>query len=687
MIGTRISDVRSAPSDERGAVLIVVALLLTVLFLIAALVIDLSFVRQNRQADKSAADFAAAAGIRSLDNGEGRIQPWRGICAARSYLLANSDELVGMLSTYANGDGSTAYPSDPCAAQGSAPYTNLCAPGSPSTWGVLTGLADGGRIRVTIKSGYILPDPAFPEDASSYSGDDGAALSDGCDHLAVIIEEGEGTFFGGVAGASGYQTVMRSVSRLVQGDDGDVTAALVLLERNDCEALSVLGDGAWVRIEGNGTTPGVIHSDSLGNGGSCGKIFAVNGSTPPPRIVVANADALDPVTNTFAPGQISTVALTDAAGADSTKVSDGLDHVCAQVVETDCGSTAPVGGQEPVGRDLVGRTRVDIRYRLPAIARRTEAAERRLWTVDNPPSEAGWTVLDDCGGGRTFDAADPSLTSKLVFDCAGGDFIGNATVFEDSIDEVVINGTIKFTGSSQTLHFKDVRKLLITGSSSGAVTLGSSNRILVNDGGLTDGADDGDFVCDDRYATSPLSRAEFVVWSGDITSNGGELRLCQTTLLMMDDSGTGDFDTGSGPCPIPATNGLAPYDNGCTGKLRLAGTARIDWTAPNVKNTPSDLPDETDFGNFEDLAFWSETAASSATGWGILGSGGVHLSGIFFTPNADPFRVGGGGVYEIEEAQFITRKLVIAGGGTLKMKPDAHNSVQIPVLGGFTLVR
>lgn len=683
MTGMRIVRVRRASPDERGAVLILVALLITALFVIAALVIDLSFVRQNRQADKSAADFAAAAGIRALDDGEGRIQPWKGICAARSYLLANSDELAGMVSTYANGDGSTTYASDPCTAESSVPFTSLCVSGSPSSWGVLTGSADGGRIRVTIKSGYSLPDPAFSEDLSSYSGDDGAALSAGCDHLAVIIEESEGTYFGGVAGASGYETVIRSVSRLVQGPTGDVTAALVLLERNDCDALSVLGNGAWVRIEGNGTTPGVIHSDSLGNV-DCGKIFSVNGSTPPPRIVVANADAVDPVTSTHAPGQISAVAL---MGADPGTVSDGLDRVCAQVDDTDCGSIAPVDGQEPVGRDLVGRTRVDTRYRLPAIARRTEAADRRLWTVENPPPEAGWTVLDDCGGGQTFDAADPGSSSKLLFDCGGGDFIGNGTTFAASIDEVVINGTIRFTGSSQTLHFKDVRKLLITGASSGAVKLGSDNSILVNDGGLTDGVDDGAFVCDDRYAASPSSRAEVVVWSGDITSNGGELRLCQTTLLMMDTSGTGDFDTGSGPCPIPATDGLAPYDNGCTGKLRLAGTARIDWTAPNLKNTPTDLPDETDFANFEDLAFWSETAASSATGWGILGTGGVQLSGIFFTPNADPFRVGGGGAYDIEEAQFITRKLVIAGGGTLKMKPDAHNSVKVPVLGGFTLVR
>ena len=38
-------------------------------------------------------------------------------------------------------------------------------------------------------------------------------------------------------------------------------------------------------------------------------------------------------------------------------------------------------------------------------------------------------------------------------------------------------------------------------------------------------------------------------------------------------------------------------------------------------------------------------------------------------------------------AQFITRRLEVAGNGTLLMRPESQNAVQIPVIGGFGLVR
>ena len=665
---------------ERGITIVIIALLITTLFVVAAVVIDLGLVRQNRQADKSATDFAAAAGIRGLDDGSGYVNVWKGICAARDYLVANNAELTPLTHV----DSTTGAPiSDPC----TSPPTVICS--GSSTWRSYTGLADGGRIRVRILNGYVLPDPAFPEDATAYADDDGSTTSNGCDHLAVIIDEAEGAYFGGAAGASGYSTTIRSVARLVEGDEGDVTAALVLLERNDCEALDVSGVNARVRIEGNAASPGVIHSDSLGNGSCTGKIFDVNGATPPPRIVVANADSAHPDTGTVAPGLISVVALAGAAGANPSAVSDGVDHVCAEVSELDCGALAPVLGNGPTARNVIGRRRVDERYRLPIVALRAEAAARFAWSTSNPPpldpvtpsnpsSPTFWKEVG-CGDPGPFTHA------RVWVNC--GNFIANDKVFEATVEEVVINGTVSFTGSGKTVHFKAPTTLFIKGDSAGAIRLGSDNRILVNDGALTDGPDSDDFVCDDRYSAAPAARTRMVIGAGDITANGGEMRLCQTTLLMMDNSGTGAFGSGTGPCPIPSVDGVAPYDNGCEGKIRVAGTSRTDWTAPNVKNTPTNLPDATDYANFEDLAFWSETAASSGTGWGVLGSGGVQMSGIYFTPNADPFRIGGGGAYDIEEAQFITRRLEIAGGGSLKMKPDAHNSIRIPVLGGFTLVR
>jgi hypothetical protein len=658
---------------ERGVTLIIFALSIVVLFIISALVIDLSFVRQNRQADKNATDFAAAAGVRELDDGSGLPNVWKGICAARDYLEANNPELTPL--THVDAVGNTIP--DPCV----SPPTVYCT--STSNWRSYRGIADGGQILVEIHTGYALPDPDFPEDDGAYDGDDGVASSNGCDHIAVIVRETEGSYFGDIVGSTGNQSTIRSVGRLVQGTEGDITAALILLERNDCEVLDISGTGASVRVLGNGVNPGVIHADSLGNGGGCGaKIFDVNGTTPPPRIITENAEIVDPLTTVLAPGQISAVALTGMAGAQPDNDSDGVDHVCAQAVDTDCGATAPVSGDEPSGRELVGRGRVDDRYGNAVIDLRDDADDRFAWSTTNPPPTPEWHIPP----GGCNPTGSPFTQAKIFISC-DGDFVANGKVFESTVRELVIAGNVKFTGNG-TLHIKggssagSVTRVFVKGSSGNALQLNNNRNLLVNDGGLTDSDSDG-FVCDQRFASNQSARAEFVIGSGNFGTNGGIMRLCQTTLFMMDGALPGE----DCPIPDPDATALAPYDNGCGGYVNAAGGSNVDWSAPNAKSTAAVLPDQTDWDNFEDLAMWSETSAHSGTGWRIGGTGGVTLSGVFFTPNANPFDIGGGGTWNILDAQFITRKLRIVGGGELRMKPEAFNSISIPALKGFTLVR
>jgi hypothetical protein len=665
---------------ERGVVLVVVALTMVAVLITAALVLDLGLVRQNRQADKSATDFAAAAGIRALETPAGVPQPWKGVCTARDYLVANNRELAGMTGTYTNGDGTATYTTDPCASTGVAPYTTLCTDHA-SSWAVFRGSVDGGRVQVTIASGYRLgTDPRFPEDSNaSYASDTGRAALGGCDQLAVIVEEGEAALFGGAAGATGYDSVVRSVARLELGTLGDATAALLLLERNDCRALSIGGtSGAKVIIEGSGDNPGIIHTDSLGNGSDCapadpqnGNILQVDGNPPDPRIVVRRASL--PVGDEAA-GMLSMVALSGATGANpADAASPWPAEVCAQRTATDCATTAPITGSGPTGADLIGRGHLDRRYRQPIIGLRDEAQTRFAW---NDPTDlpAGWTAVA-CNDPGPFTAA------RIWVDCAGGEFDGNNKTFAASVDDIVINGYVVVDGGGSTLRFTSPDTLYIRGhGSNDAVSLtGTGNNIFVNDGGLTDGDGDG-FVCDERFASAPSARTELVVGSGPILGEGGSgkvLRLCQTVVFMMDDSG-------SPACPVPTVDGVAPYDNGCRGRLRVAGNNKLDWSAPNANNVTS--PTRAQLDEFEDLAFWSETQGSAGIS-SIEGGGGVRLSGIFFTPNADPFRVGGNGAYDIEDAQFITRKLEVAGNGTLLMRPDPQNALQVPVFGGFTLVR
>lgn len=683
-------------AGERGATLILFALLLIALFTIVALVVDLGLVRQNRQADKSAADFAVAAGIRNMDNGAGAVQSWKGICAARDYLLANSDELAGMTEVYVDGLGGQVVDGlgNPVSAPCASPPATTCddSPSPNATWGRLTGTADGGRIRVTIQSGYDLTASSFAEDAGAYDGDDG----DGpCDHLAVIIEERESAYFGGVAGASGYDTTIRSVARADRGDP-EIVAALILLERNDCRALEVSGSGAYVVVSGAGPNPGAIHSDSLGNGDNCNdKIFSVNGSVPPPRIT--SEKALTPgVNGKVATGQISAVALTSAAGADPTKASDGVDRVCAQKDVGDCGN--PSTGLGPEGRDLVGRVVADERYLQPIQNLRSRATSRFAITNSAQAIAAGYTPYL-CGAAGPFevDLVVAPLGKGVWINCPVGSktFDGKDKVFGASLDgkEIIIRGNLTISGSGNTLRFNSPSGVYVSGASANAVSMGS-NDFLVNDGGVVDGSLSppspgtptvNGFVCDDRHVDDSSARTEFVVGKGRIAATGGTLRLCQTTVYLMDDSG------GTG-CPLPSTvttPGLDPYANDCQGNVSAGGGAKIDWTAPNQDdvNAPEDSPIPNLLEQLEDLALWSETSGKGGSAWGVGGSGGLSLGGIFVAPNADPFTITGGGSIDILDAQFVTRKLVAAGTGYLRMAPRPQNALKVPPLSGFALVR
>lgn len=635
---------RRCGRGERGVTLILFALVAVLLFVISALVVDLSFVRQNRQDGKSASDFAVAAGIRSLDNGSGEVQPWLGICVARDFLLANSPEFAGM--TYVDASGNLI--TDPCL----SPPTTICDPASSATWGTLRGLADSGRLRVTISNGYDLSGSSFSEDDDAYSGDEG---TDPCEHLALIVEEGEKATFGGMAGFSGYETKIRSVARLSKGEEGEVAAALILLERHNCDVIRAAGGGsenAGVEVSGHGTSPGIIHADSLGDGCS-GVLFNVNGSAPPPRIVARRAALVDPETGVRASGEISAVAKNGPPGVAARTDSVGVDRVCAQVAATDCALAG--GGSQPVGRELVGRGRVDRRYRSTISSLHADAEIRFGWTSEQA-EDNGFVV-------KTCDDPGPFTDAKIwigVCPTAGGAFNGNNKRFESSVKEVVINTSLTLSGSSSTLDFRAPDRVFIRGQ----VSLGSQT-ITVNANGAAN--------CAARYSGAPTARTQFVVGEGGLRLTGGQLRMCQTTALLYSPGAVCGVATSDGTAPIPP--------NSCTGVIS-SNNASIDWTAPNQNNVTS--PTAAQLAQLEDLALWSESTSS----WSIGGNPDlVKLGGIFFTPNADPFAIGGRGTWDIAAAQFLTRRLALNGNGVLTMSPEAINSVTIPRIGGFTLIR
>jgi hypothetical protein len=634
---------RAASRDQRGVTLLLFALLITALFVISALVVDLSFVRQNRQVDKSAADFAVAAGIRGFDDGSGKVNSWDGICTALDYLKVNRPDFAALFAVDSSDNPVTP---DPC----SAPPTEYCV-NSPADWRRYLGLSSDGTLRVTIAAGYDLSASGFAEDSSAYAGDEG---DDPCEHLAVIIEERQEPFFGGVSGSSGWNTTLRSVARTEVGGGGEIAPALLMLERTKCEVVTAAGGSATIEARGRDGAPGTIHADSDASDPFCAhnrKVFDVNPSSGSPSISALASD------DGARPGSITSVSLSGTAGSQPQFTADSPGETCVQVLPVDCVSSPFTGGSLQ-GRDLVTRSVVDSRYLSHVQGVRSQAAQRFSWS--NAQATANLFTPVSCGA---TDFTSP--TAKVFVNCNGNSFDGSGKTFPDGY-EVVINGYVDLGASP--LNLGNNTRVFIRGRAGGnrrAISFSTGNTLVQNLGGQP--------TCDARYTDDGGARSLLVIGSGRILGTGGTVRLCQTAVIMLDNT--------SSACPIPASNGLAPYSNGCNGNVDISGGAIVDWSAPNVNDTTTPSPEELE--HFEDLALWSETS----DGQGVGGGGGMSMAGIFFTPNADPFTIGGGGGIDLLDAQFVSRRLRANGGGVLTLAPREPNSVTLPSLEGFTLVR
>ena len=135
-------------------------------------------------------------------------------------------------------------------------------------------------------------------------GDNGSVADAGCDQLAVIIRRTRNPGLGSLATDDDLVTRVRSVGRATVNVTQQNAIGLLLLERSNCLALDVNGNGPFVTVLGYGTAGGLIHSDSLGNGGNCSSQNKVlNGNTTIPGISAMQAQTGG------APGVISTAAL------------------------------------------------------------------------------------------------------------------------------------------------------------------------------------------------------------------------------------------------------------------------------------------------------------------------------------------------------------------------------------------
>lgn len=683
---------RRKPGD-RGATLILFALLITAMVVLVALVIDYGFVRNTRQDDKRTADAVALAGTGALAP-DAVSRPWRGVCKAFSYLKVNQPDRVFSTVEYLDGLGAPSSVANPCASSASLNTPCIPKPASPSapttwasTWAWLR-VSDGDMI-VDIKSGYQTPDPSFPEDSSAYTSDDGFTSAGGCDQIAVIVAEGDPAFFGGVAGASGYETRARSVGRAVIDPGGPGVPAFLILERTKCDAISEsVGSGAGIIVQPNGTDPGIIHSDSAGspatgcdgsNNSAGWAIFSSGSSGPRIQALPTVATATTP----SKPGKISVNALEigNPPAAYGGPVDKGL-------------------SPNPVAGGIVSRKPVDDKYN-PSGQFKTlhENARRDIRTstgaVRTTPliAPAGLTQ-------RTLACSDDTGTFSedyIFVNCA--DYKPNDVTFSNAV-KVMFNGWVQVANNKQ-LWMPNATSIVVGGNSSRGLEVNGGGRLGINSRKFGDRDDsvvptltDADrgvrAACAGREGADGWSRRSTLVIFGGGNSGagegalnvGGRAALCQTfaylagptsdttyTRYQIDDKTYASSCTETKPCPSDAT--------GSQTNARLVISGLLRWSAPN-----EDPANDIGAGSgFEDLALWSESSKQTT----VSSGGKLEVQGALFLPNAR-VDMSSPAVVQPLDAQFIARSLTLRQGA-LTMKPTRANAIKVPLLESSGLVR
>lgn len=682
-------------ADERGAVAVIVTLMVTALVVASAMVMDLGLVRVDRQVNKSAADAAAIAGVNGLSTGDGDARAFRGVCTALRYLQRNDPRFVGVTDT----SGTWTDALGGAKANGCTDTTvrNQVCTANQTSWAKYTwnGTYDGQPLQAVIQSGYRLDTgtSSWQEESLPAVQADNLDGAGGCDQLAVVVTQNRKPGLGAVVHPANIVSKIRSVARVRSAPGGDAPAML-LLKQTGCPVLQVGSSGggasSYVHVRGSissdGTKaqPGSIHADS--DGTSCStNVFmgkATDGIVTYAAPLVGNPSQPDPTK----PGHITSVA--GGNGVSIGTVRDAAANVYGSAAIDESGSSV-AAKTDPSGRGLVTRRLVDERYLgLPSSTSPTttgvtaaiNTANSTVFslTATTAPA-AGWTVLTGCTPTipGTITAA-----SKVYVDCtANGGYKGAS----------IPAGTVYFAGKvapTGTLSLPNAHHVYVGGSSSDAIILGNGNTLSVHTAGNLTGS-----TCSNAFTGSSTNKAIVFVKDGGIKESGGLLQLCNTTMILMGGSGSG--------C-LPTTTGTAPTATPCGGSNMGSGQISqtgggVDWTAPNqydVMNLPNGEPNPllasawTDVNGPEDLALWSESAGntSSAT-YNMNGGGQFHVRGVFMVPNADSFQIGGGAHQDLTNAQYIAASIALSGSTQLTMSVDPNSAVTLPKLKTIGLVR
>jgi hypothetical protein len=705
--------------------------MIVALLVMVAIVIDLGQLRYNRQDDQRVADIAAtAAGARLVSAGvsaSGGFDPVQGCFAAFDYIKQNAP---GFPSGASMSDATTG-----CPHLGSF----ACSSGTTPENAVATGASPYG---VTII--YPVSDAMITD---THNGGISAGDGDQCQRLAVKISKTDKAQFAGILGVNSQTNSATAVIRVFTEPSKQQVAALLLLERFECQTLWASGQGNVLVKMFDADNQGRIHADSFattssscnGSNASANRIYgtpippsnvAPSGRQGAPQIIAEGTGALCP-TSTSGRGFLTLPTL----GAHSAQIVDS--GVCPG----------------PATGSVSSRSRTDERYNGYNIKTGATSAGNWITQLRN-------AALTETGRNKAQAAAPPNsyrifpddYASSGITDCSPNitTAVGSASdkVFVDCDltpanlilrgRTIVVRGKIAL-GSGSTLRLPDAETLYVRGCGSttaagdvsgcggGPAERGidiNNATFSVHDGQVALG-DVGTYTCAanaDPANKALKSTSRFVVTTGKfyVNNQGSRVRMCGTTLYLAEkpsDASTKDTattvpSTPQASCVLVAQPCPTTVDSNSV--METAGA--LDWSAPNIAfslstgkaipacETPTDTTDcypwfpgqSNANGSYtqyqlEDLAFWSEAGgpgtSTSATGSSEIGGQGfTALSGVFFIPNGLFTFQGQTSLSQQLDAQFIARRLNLNGQGDLVMIPNPANAIKVDEL-NYSLIR
>jgi hypothetical protein len=584
-----IRPVARARRDERGAFIVVWALLAVALLAMVAIVVDLGQLRSTRRDNQSIADLAALAAGLNLGNG----LPQQACNDVWSYLKSNATGLP----TGAN------FPCD------SVPVSGCPSLATPVASRTYTSTSSGPY---TISVIFPVTDADIADAKFGGVGsNDGAA----CQRMKVSVTRALSTFFGGVINQRNLSTSASAVVRSNRVPGGG-KPSLWLLEPANCQSLTTSGGGS---IEvGTSVKPGFITVDSAGTGSGCGSTISSGGSSH----IYAIPSTGDPK------GAISLFALPANASCND------FPNACNQ------------------GDISSGRIN-------PQPANRPTRATRA-------PVDWQFNCKND-GDGNDATSIYPDYRSSprvQIPDCPLG-----RPAYMDLLRTYVGTSGAPATGNWQTWS--------PTRSCSPASLSVATGNWLVN--------------CPAGFNVNNGVTVEIngnVIFDGPVNvGNGGTLKINTTntnTTMRNQDANCAPVDTVNGiPTSCPRYNSQsAAYVYMRNGNLDVRATLQMGHTMLyqhngfiNVIAGATPIWTSPDEGGFTGLAYWNEKPSTSSTDYQLLGGGQMQLEGTFFTPEARPLRLRGGGLQNALQAQFISNSLDVGGNGVLSLDPLTNKGV------------